>query len=91
MPLTERALPRVKTEFYWIKLRFPEPMDIQSTTGPVVPEYYRVHVEENNHPESKIVRLGSVEGSPSQGIGQWVWEVSHRRARSEMASARRKI
>ena len=57
MPLAEWALPRVKTELYWINLRFAEPGEILSTTGPVVPEHYIVHVEKNNHPASKIVSV----------------------------------
>ena len=57
MPLAEWALPRVKTESYWMNLGFAEPGDILSTTGPVVPEHYRVHVEENYRPASKIVNL----------------------------------
>jgi len=68
MPLAEWALPRVKTELYWMNLMFAEPGDILSTTGPVVPEYYRVHVEENNHPASKIVNLGVLRGHPHKAL-----------------------
>ena len=68
MPLAEAALPKVNTELYWINLRFADPGDIMSITGPVVPEHYMVHVEENSHPASKIVNFGALRGHPHKAL-----------------------
>ena len=68
MPLAEGAMARVKTGLFWMNLRFTETGDILSTMGSVVPEHYRVHEEENNHPASRIVSQGVLKSQPHKAM-----------------------